>query len=72
MEAHYGSEGWGFESLPARWISAGQRGCGPNCFTSRSPLGRDPITGKRVQITKGGYRTAAEAGRARRGACGGL
>ncbi len=29
-------------------------------------LGRDPLTTKRVQITKRGYRTAAEAGRARR------
>ncbi len=29
-------------------------------------LSRDPLTGKRVQITKRGYRTAAEAGRARR------
>lgn len=31
-------------------------------------LGRDPLTGKRVQITQRGYRTAAEAGRARRDA----
>lgn len=29
-------------------------------------LGSDPLTGKRVQITKRGYRTAAEAGRDRR------
>jgi hypothetical protein len=29
-------------------------------------LGRDPITAKRVQITKCGFRTAAEAARARR------
>jgi integrase len=29
-------------------------------------LGSDPLTGKRVQITKRGYRTAAEAARARR------
>jgi len=29
-------------------------------------LGNDPLTGKRVQITKRGYRTAAEAGRDRR------
>ncbi len=29
-------------------------------------LGRDPLTAKRVQITKRGYRTAAEAARARR------
>jgi integrase len=29
-------------------------------------LGRDPLTGKRVQITKRGFRTAAAAGRARR------
>ena len=28
--------------------------------------GRDPLTGKRVQITQRGFRTAAEAGRARR------
>ena len=31
-------------------------------------LGRDPLTGKRVQITQRGFRTAAEAGRARRDA----
>lgn len=29
-------------------------------------LGRDPLTGRRGQITKRGFRTAAEAGRARR------
>lgn len=29
-------------------------------------LGRDPLTGQRAQITKRGFRTAAEAGRARR------
>ncbi len=29
-------------------------------------LGRDPFTGKRTQITKRGFKTAAEAGRARR------
>jgi len=29
-------------------------------------LGSDPLTGKRVQVTKRGYRTAAEAGRERR------
>jgi integrase len=31
-------------------------------------LGRDPLTGKRVQITQRGFRTAAQAGRARRDA----
>ena len=31
-------------------------------------LGRDPLTGKRIQITQRGFRTAAEAGRARRDA----
>lgn len=31
-------------------------------------LGRDPLTGTRVQITQRGFRTAAEAGRARRDA----
>ena len=29
-------------------------------------VGRDPLTGKRDQITKRGFRTAAEAGRERR------
>ena len=29
-------------------------------------LGSDPLTGKRVQITKRGYRTASAAGRERR------
>ncbi len=29
-------------------------------------LGKDPLTGRRVQVTKRGFRSAAEAGRARR------
>ncbi len=29
-------------------------------------LGRDPLSGRRVQVTRRGFRTAAEAGRARR------
>lgn len=29
-------------------------------------LGRDPLTGRRSQVTRRGFRTAAEAGRARR------
>jgi hypothetical protein len=29
-------------------------------------LGRDPLTGRRIQLTRRGFRTAAEAGRARR------
>ena len=29
-------------------------------------LGSDPLTGKRVQVTKRGYRTASEASRDRR------
>lgn len=32
----------------------------------KADLGKDPLTGKRVQITKRGYHTAASAGRARR------
>ena len=35
---------------------------------SKVTLGPDPLTGKRVQITQRGSRTAAEAGRARRDA----
>ncbi len=29
-------------------------------------LGRDPLTGRRAQITRRGFKTAAEAGKARR------
>ncbi|HET9061575.1 MAG TPA: Arm DNA-binding domain-containing protein, partial [Acidimicrobiales bacterium] len=29
-------------------------------------IGRDPLTGRRAQLTRRGFRTAAEAGRARR------
>jgi hypothetical protein len=29
-------------------------------------VGRDPLTGRRTQITRRGFKTAAEAGRARR------
>lgn len=29
-------------------------------------IGRDPLTGRRTQVTKRGFRTAAEAGRPRR------
>ncbi len=32
----------------------------------KATVGHDPLTGKRTQITKRGYRTVAEAGRARR------
>src|SRR6202011_5737269 len=32
----------------------------------KATLGRDTLTGHRVQLTRRGYRTAAEAGRARR------
>ncbi len=39
-------------------------GHGAWCF--KVALDRDPITGKRLQITKRGFRAAAEAGRARR------
>jgi Arm DNA-binding domain len=31
----------------------------------QATLGRDPLTGKRSQVTRRGFRTAAEAGRAR-------
>jgi Arm DNA-binding domain len=31
----------------------------------KATLGRDPLTGKRSQVTRRGFRTAAEAGRAR-------
>lgn len=39
---------------------------GRNGWYFKVTLGRDPLTGKRVQITQRGFRTAAEAGRARR------
>ncbi len=32
----------------------------------KANLGKDPLTGKRAQVTKRGFRTAAAAGRARR------
>ena len=32
----------------------------------KATLGRDPLTGKRSQVTKRGFRTAAEAARARK------
>lgn len=32
----------------------------------KATLGRDPLTGKRLQVTKRGFRTAAEADRARK------
>ena len=32
----------------------------------KATLGRDPLTGRRSQVTKRGFRTAGEAGRARK------
>lgn len=32
----------------------------------QGPVGRDPLTGKRAQVTKRGFRAAADAGRARK------
>ncbi len=50
--------------MPARPQGVYQDGRGGWYF--KVTLGSDPLTGKRVQITKRGYRTASEAGRERR------
>ncbi len=44
---------------------------GKGCWYFKATLGRDPLTGRRAQITKRGFRTAAEAGRARKELLGG-
>jgi len=50
--------------MPARPQGVYQDGRGGWYF--KVTLGSDPLTGKRVQITKRGFRTASEAGRERR------
>ena len=50
--------------MPARPEGVYQDGRGGWYF--KVTVGRDPLTGKRDQITKRGFRTAAEAGRERR------
>ncbi len=45
---------------------AGVYADGRGSWYFKADLGKDPLTGRRVQITKRGYRTAAAAGRARR------
>jgi hypothetical protein len=50
QRADYGSEGWGFESLRARYVSRGEREIGPETGDRRSP-GRRPASQRAKRAT---------------------